>query len=82
MRGFTMVEMIVVLALLGLMVGISGLAVWSLRPPDAPGDGLRKLRAEAILSGVPRSDSGVLFLPDGRAVGISVDPLTGAANAQ
>jgi type II secretory pathway pseudopilin PulG len=79
----TLVELLVVLALLGLVLGVSGLALASLREPrdsDALTE-LRRARAEAIQTGVARSAGGVLFLPDGRAIGPNVDPLTGAPRA-
>jgi prepilin-type N-terminal cleavage/methylation domain-containing protein len=81
--GVTLVELLVVLALLGLVLGVSGLALASLREPrdaDALTE-LRRARAEAIQTGVARSAGGVLFLPDGRAIGPNVDPLTGAPRA-
>lgn len=82
-RGVTLVELLIVLALLGLLLGVSGLALASLREPveSAALSELRRARAEAIRSGAPRSANGVLFLPDGRAIGPSVDPLTGAPRA-
>jgi hypothetical protein len=78
-----LVELLVVLALLGLVLGVSGLALASLREPRESGEvrALRQARAEAIRSGAPRPANGVLFLPDGRAVGPGVDGLTGAPNA-
>jgi prepilin-type N-terminal cleavage/methylation domain-containing protein len=79
-RGVTLVELLVVLALLGLLLGVSGLALASLREPRET-DELRELvraRAEAVQSGVPQTARGVLFLPDGRAIGPNVDRLTGA----
>jgi prepilin-type N-terminal cleavage/methylation domain-containing protein len=82
-RGVTLVELLVVLALLGLVFGISGLALASLREPRESDDlrDLQKARAEAVQSGSPRAAHGVLFLPDGRAIGPNVDPLTGAPRA-
>ena len=82
-RGVTLVELLVVLALLGLVFGISGLALASLREPRESEDlrELQKARAEAVQSGAPRIAHGVLFLPDGRAIGPNVDPLTGAPHA-
>jgi prepilin-type N-terminal cleavage/methylation domain-containing protein len=76
----TLVELLVVLALLGLVLGMSGLALASLREPresDAM-RALRRARAEAIESGAPVRAGGVLFLPDGRAMGPGIDSLTGA----
>jgi prepilin-type N-terminal cleavage/methylation domain-containing protein len=79
-RGVTLVELLVVLALLGLVLGMSGLAFASLRerPESDELRELRRARAEAIRSGAPVRAASVLFLPDGRAVGPGVDPLTGA----
>ena len=83
-RGVTLVELLVALALLGLVLGVSGLALASLRePPEAVDIGaMRHARAQAIETGAPRLAHGVLFLPDGRAVGARVDPLTGAIDAR
>lgn len=83
-RGVTLVELLVVLALLSLVLGVSGLAVASLREPRESAElrDLRKARAEAVQSGAPRTAHGVLFLPDGRAIGPSVDSLTGAPSAR
>ena len=101
--GVTLIELLVVLVLLGLIVGVSGLALASLDAPKVSAR-LRVLdaaRAQAIRSGVPVSVSGdsndagvdgsrsrpvglpapVLFLPDGRALGAGIDPLTGAPRA-
>lgn len=87
-HGFTLIELIVVLAILGLIAGISGLALASL---SVPGESmrtaaLRRARAQSIESGIPVSTdrygaphtAHVLFLPDGRALGPGADPLTGA----
>ena len=86
----TLVELVVALALLGLILGMSGIAVVTLRLPsnaDAARN-LRRARAEAIRIGRPVRIPGSLpdtghglFLPDGRALGPGVDPLTGAVNA-
>lgn len=91
--GFTLVEVIVVVALLGLLFGLAGLAFTSLRPPRESErvQILRRARAAAIQGGRPvravfPSGTGgyrsplpaPLFLPDGRAVGPAADPLTGA----
>jgi prepilin-type N-terminal cleavage/methylation domain-containing protein len=92
--GFTLVEVIVVLAITGMILGVSSLALASLRP--APGSArLRALveaRTQAIRMGQPVHVTGnplftasnhsplptsLLFLPDGRALGPGVDPLTG-----
>ena len=87
-RGVTLVELLVVLVLLGLLFAVSGLALASLSPPrdSARVRALAAARAKAIRAGVPvslnDSASTVLFLPDGRALGPGVDPLTGAPNAR
>jgi type II secretory pathway pseudopilin PulG len=91
----TLVEVMVVLLLLGLMLGISGLGAIMLRVPSRTDSTteLRRARAEAIRAARPvriasaRGDTVaphtphptlfVTFLPDGRAIGSSVDPLTG-----
>jgi Tfp pilus assembly protein FimT len=80
----TLVELLVVLALLGLVLGVSGLALASLREPRESGDlrEFRRARAEAVQSGTPRTAHRALFLPDGRAIGPNVDPLTGAPGAR
>ncbi len=81
--GVTLVELLVVLAVLGLVLGVSGLALAGLREPRESDElrDLRQARAEAIRSGAPRTAHGALFLPDGRAIGPNVDPLTGAPRA-
>lgn len=86
--GFTLVELIVVIAIVGLMAAISGVAVASLQVPrESEGvAALRHARAQAILTGTPvqadsnrapRTTHSVLFLPDGRALGPGMDPLSG-----
>ena len=86
-EGYTLIEVIVVLAILGLVLGISGLALASLKAPreSERTRALREARADAIRSGrpvravnVPLPTPAPLFLPDGRAIGPGVDPLTGA----
>ncbi len=95
MKGVTLVELIVLLAVVGLMLGISGLALGSLRPPPASG-AIRELeaaRAEALRTGRPvvvHVDTvAVRFAPDGSSSGgtimtgglvVTVDPLTGAVH--
>jgi prepilin-type N-terminal cleavage/methylation domain-containing protein len=86
--AFTLVELIVVLAILGLISGVSGLALASLKAPRESEvvRQLRRSREKAILGGKPihtvMNDASrttrVLFFPDGRAFGPGVDPLTGA----
>lgn len=89
--GFTLLEVIVVIVILGLIMGMSGLAFLSLRAPreaDVTRE-LRRARSEAIRTGRPVSTvvnhtprtTLVLFLPDGRAVGPGVDPFSGIPSA-
>ena len=83
-RGFTLVEMIVSLALLGLLSGLAAATLGGQRRTE------RETRAEALAGARERAirtgtrvrldhagGESVLFLPDGRAVGVGVDPLTG-----
>jgi len=86
-RAVTLIELIVVLAIIGLVVGLSGLALASLKASgeSALHQALRQARGQAIRTGIPvvivtnsarrMTDR---FLPDGRAIGPNVDPLTGA----
>ncbi len=86
--GVTLVELLVVIAILGLIVGVSGLAFTSLRAPPASERtrAARVARAQAIRAGRPMAfpfarpwaRPSALFLPDGRAIGSGVEPLTGA----
>jgi prepilin-type N-terminal cleavage/methylation domain-containing protein len=85
--GYTIIEVIVVLAILGLVLGISGLALASLKAPREAQlvRVLREARSQAIRSGRPVRAvfdhsplPAPLFLPDGRAIGPGVDPFTGA----
>ena len=86
--GFTLLEVIVVLAILGVTLAVSSLAFTSLKAPRESDRAreLRRARSKAIETGRPVvTDSNhaprttqVLFLPDGRAVGPGVDPLTGS----
>ena len=97
-KGVTLIELVVALALLGLILGISGLALASLQAPRESERvrALSRARSEAIRTGRPvrtavstdtaanyalRTTHLVLFLPDGRAIGPGVDPLTGAPRA-
>ena len=82
--GITLVELLVVLTVLGLILGVSGLALATLKPSGESElvRELRHARAEAIHAGAPRTTHHVLFLPDGRAIGPNVDPLTGALDAK
>jgi prepilin-type N-terminal cleavage/methylation domain-containing protein len=83
-RGVTLVELLVALTILGVVLGITGLALGSLRSPRESEQimNLRRARIQAIQSGIPRTTHHVRFLPDGRAIGPAVDPLTGIPHAQ
>jgi len=86
--GVSLVELLIVIAILGLIFGMSGLAFVSLRLPRES-EWMREAwaaRAWAIRDGSPTPfptarpliRPSVLFLPDGRAIGLGADPLTGA----
>jgi len=83
MRGVTLVELLVVLTILGVLLSVSGLALGSLKAPHESQEtiDLREARILAIRSGTPQRAHGILFLPDGRALGLAVDPLTGTPDA-
>ena len=83
-HGVTLLEMLVVLTVLGVVLGVSGLAIESLRVPRESQElrDLQRARAEAIQSGAPRTAHGVRFLPDGRAIGPAIDALTGEPRAK
>lgn len=74
-RGTTLVELLVVLALLGILAAVGAGSMTSPRGPDEDPaiHTVRRARVQAIQRGVPvlvRSDSGwIRFLPDGRTVG-------------
>ena len=83
-RGVTLVELVVTLALLGTLAGLGAatLVGWRRSEPDARTRALAQARARAVRTGARvRLDGAdgrsVLFLPDGRAVGDGVEPLTG-----
>jgi prepilin-type N-terminal cleavage/methylation domain-containing protein len=91
-RGFTLLEVLVTLALLGLLGAVTGLSVASLRPEDASLAlrAIERARSDAVGTGravVVRHDGRqVRFLPDGSSSGgwllidgtwFSVSPLTG-----
>jgi prepilin-type N-terminal cleavage/methylation domain-containing protein len=90
-RGFTLVELIAVLAIIGLLAALSGVAMASLKPtPTALAvRAVERARAEAIRSGtvvaanaylLPRGHPAAVpaFLSDGSSTGgtIAVDSLT------
>jgi len=82
--GVTLLELLVVLTVLGVVLGITGLAFAALRAPRGGERALeiKQVRAEAIRAGAPRTTQHARFLPDGRAIGPGVDPLTGAPLAK
>lgn len=84
MRGVTLLELLVALTILSVLLGVSGLALGSLQAPRESQEltDLREARTTAIRSGSARLVHGVLFLPDGRAIGPAVDPLTGIPHAK
>jgi prepilin-type N-terminal cleavage/methylation domain-containing protein len=84
MRGTTLLELMVTLAVLGLLTGTAAAALGTLRRPEAArwASDVARARDSAIRTGRPvrvSGDSGyrALLLPDGRAVGPGLDPLTG-----
>lgn len=95
-RGFTLVELLATLAILGMGASVAALALPALRPTDesAVVRSLAEARSRAVRSGEAvtwRGDSAaVRFLPDGSSSGgtatddtvtIVVDRLTGATHA-
>ena len=83
MRGVTLIELIVALALVGLILGVSGLSLASLQPEQRSLAirAMERARSQAIRTGSPVRVDSVLFLPDGRAIGAGVGPLTGSIHA-
>jgi prepilin-type N-terminal cleavage/methylation domain-containing protein len=95
MRGVTLLELVVALAVAGLSLGVAALAVRILKPQAetaALGE-LREVRERAIISGRPQpfatSRDTVWFRPDGSATGgpvvldsvvVFVDGVTGELN--
>ena len=83
-RGVTLIEMMVNLVIVGLLTGAAAAVLGTLRQPELEVWKAEVLRARdsAIRSGRPvlvSTDSGyrALLLPDGRAVGPGLEPLTG-----
>jgi prepilin-type N-terminal cleavage/methylation domain-containing protein len=77
--GVTLLELLIVLTILSVVLGVTGLAIGSLQPPRESEllNDLKRARAEAIRTGAPRTTHYVRFLPDGRAIGPGVNALTG-----
>ncbi|HET7024570.1 MAG TPA: prepilin-type N-terminal cleavage/methylation domain-containing protein [Gemmatimonadales bacterium] len=89
--GTTLIELIVALAVLGIILGVSAAAIGSLdrKPSSTEVVAIARGRERALRTGVPVSidlpDSNpnvgprsVLLLPDGRVIGAGYDQLTGA----
>ena len=83
--GTTLVELLIAVGIAGVIAAVSSVA-FRAGLPTTPVDALTAPRDSAIWSGraVPASgalvgDSSrvILFLPDGRAIGPGVNPLTG-----
>ncbi len=96
-RGFTLVEMAVVVLLLGLGAGLVALSLGTLRAPPAAEvlSALAEARAAAVRQGQPvawrRDSAAVWFYADGSSNGgrvtlggveIAVDRLSGAVHAR
>ncbi len=83
-QGVTLLELLVVLAIIGVILSVTGLALSSLKQPRESQvvAELRRARADAIHSGARRTAHGALFLPDGRAIGLGVNSLTGVPLAK
>jgi prepilin-type N-terminal cleavage/methylation domain-containing protein len=84
MRGTTLIELLVVLFILGFVAGVSAFAVMGFHRPVGTerAETLGHAHAQAIRSGRPvtvaaDSQTTIRFLPDGRAIGLGVDPFTG-----
>ena len=94
-RGVTLMELVVVLALLGIMSGVVGLSLRSARPVPTPNVALlaaTRARESAVRLGravtvvVPHDSQSfdLTALPDGRVIAtksLAIDPLTGAPDA-
>ena len=83
-HGTTLIELVVVLGILGVLLGISALALTSLRPvaDQEARQRIDRARHQALATGVAvmlADDSGrvIRLLPDGRALGNDLDPLSG-----
>jgi prepilin-type N-terminal cleavage/methylation domain-containing protein len=86
-RGLTLIESLVVLAVLSIVLGTAALGFPGMRreaAADSWTQALRRAQVRALESGraVNAGDPSrpVLFLPDGRGIGAGVDPLTGVTS--
>ena len=89
--GTTLIELIVALAVLGIVLGVSTAALSAIHrdvpPPRAAAIAAARTRAlrqgSTVQLDLPDSSghgvTSLLFLPDGRIVGVGFDPLTGEA---
>ncbi len=84
-RGFTLVEVIVVLTVLSIALSTAALSFPAARSGTAADSGaavLEAARVRALQSGqavqAGSATDPVLFLPDGRVIGPGFDPLSGA----
>ena len=85
LAGFTLIELAVVLTILAITAGIVSVGVVSVtgNGKDRGVEAIDALRSKAIRQGRPFTWEDtvgkrvVRFLPDGRAIGIGVDAITG-----
>ncbi len=79
-QGVTLVELVVAIAILGLLASTAALAVGSGQAARSPAE---DARTRALQSGevvyLQDSTSVTVYHPDGRATGPGLDPLTGAS---
>jgi len=85
LSGFTLIELAVVLTIIAITAGIASMGVVSLigNGKDRGVEAIDALRSKAIRQGQPITWEDtvgkrvVRFLPDGRAIGIGVNAITG-----
>lgn len=84
--GVTLIEIIVALTIMGLLSGMTTLAMTGLRrPASGAAEQIASAQRTAVLGGsslrlLIEGDT-VLFLSDGRAIGRMIDPLRGTLRA-
>ncbi|MGH7562559.1 MAG: pilus assembly FimT family protein [Gemmatimonadales bacterium] len=80
--GFSLVELMVVVALLGIILGVGVVSMSSKKPEESAAADVERCRGESIAQGVPvliRIDTvALLCLPDGQLVGAGREQLSGA----